>query len=254
MGIETRRYGDYVTRSWRHFVPHKKRFEHIDRVSHIIKDYDIVAIQEADAGSLRSGFINIVEYLARASKFPYWYSQCNRNLGRIAQHSNGFLSRFEVSFVHYHRLPGFIPGRGAMQVFLGNEDLPLVLFVVHLALGERGRKRQLAYLAQLCQGYENVVIMGDMNCSAEQVLYLMEQEGVELDAYAEKGLATFPSWAPKLHLDHILVSPTLKIKSIALYEEEASDHLPMAMEIEVSEALYQSIKTPKPQVRRGARV
>ena len=55
--------------------------------------YDVVALQESDAGSLRTGFTNQTEYLARQSCFPYWLDQTNRHLGHFAKHSNGLLIR-----------------------------------------------------------------------------------------------------------------------------------------------------------------
>ncbi|NNJ71602.1 MAG: EEP domain-containing protein, partial [Enterobacterales bacterium] len=89
VGINSRRYADYITSSWQHILPNNKRMETLHAMSRLMKDYDIVALQEADGGSIRSNFINQVSLLAQFAGFSYWHQQCNRNLGRIAQHSNG---------------------------------------------------------------------------------------------------------------------------------------------------------------------
>ncbi len=64
-GIETNDYHHYLTRSWRHFLPNADRQLNLGRISDIITEYDFVGLQEVDAGSFRSGFINQVESLSR---------------------------------------------------------------------------------------------------------------------------------------------------------------------------------------------
>ena len=93
VGINTQRYHHYLTRSWQHLLPHAGRANNLQRIADLLADFDLVALQEVDGGSLRSGYVNQVEYLAQQGAFPYWYQQLNRNLGRFAQHSNGVLSR-----------------------------------------------------------------------------------------------------------------------------------------------------------------
>src|SRR5689334_9216046 len=93
-GIASSKYRHYLTQSWKHVLPYPERLETLDRIAALSMDFDLVGIQESDAGSLRSAFINQTEYLATRAGFPYWYDQTNRNLGHFAQHSLGLLSRF----------------------------------------------------------------------------------------------------------------------------------------------------------------
>jgi endonuclease/exonuclease/phosphatase family metal-dependent hydrolase len=72
IGITTRRYRQYLTHSWKHVLHHPQRFNNLDRIAQLMSGYDLVGVQEADAGSARSGFVNITEYLANAAGFPYW--------------------------------------------------------------------------------------------------------------------------------------------------------------------------------------
>ena len=74
-GISTERYRHYLTRSWKHVLPHAQRFSNLDRVARLVKDYDIVGLQELDAGSLRSGYINLTEYLSEKAHMPFWSDQ-----------------------------------------------------------------------------------------------------------------------------------------------------------------------------------
>ena len=108
VGIDTRRYSDYITRSWRHFLPYNKRQETLHAMSRLIKGYDIVALQEADGGSLRSSYVNQVSLLAQYAEFPHWHQQCTRNIGRIAQHSNGLLSKIPLNKITSASHPFFL--------------------------------------------------------------------------------------------------------------------------------------------------
>ncbi len=231
VGIRTRHIGDYIMSSWQHLLPNQKRLQNLHAISQLIKPYDLIALQEVDGGSLRSSYINQVEYLANHSGFPYWYHQCNRNLGKIAQHSNGLLAKFPVNQIINHKLPGLIPGRGAIEARLGDGADQLRVIVAHLSLSNRARKQQVKYLAEKIRGYPYVVIMGDLNCSTDALLNQFAQQDVILKTTAHGDNATFPSWQPTHQYDHILVSPMINIISETVLADPISDHLPVALEI-----------------------
>ena len=65
VGISTSAYRHYVTRSWKHLLPHQERYRNLEKIGFLLNDFDIVALQEADGGSLRSGYINQVQQLAQ---------------------------------------------------------------------------------------------------------------------------------------------------------------------------------------------
>lgn len=222
----------YLTRSWKHVLPHASCFDNLDRIARLVSQYDVVAIQEADAGSLRSYFTNQVEYLARRGHFPFWCHQTNRDLGKFAQHSNGLLSKIRPSVIAQHKLPGLIPGRGAMVVRFGASEAPLILILVHLALGRRTRERQLGFLREIISDYEHVVVMGDFNCPPHAPEMDRLLTACELNEPTEV-LHTFPSWRPYRNIDHILTSRSLKVFNLQVLNHAISDHLPIALEIEV---------------------
>ncbi|KPQ02846.1 endonuclease/exonuclease/phosphatase family protein [Marinobacter sp. HL-58] len=239
VGINTSSYHHYLTRSWQHFLPHSKRIQNLDRIATLLSNYDVVALQECDGGSLRSGYINQVQYLAEASGIPYWYQQLNRNLGQLAQHSNGLLSRYRPLEVTEHKLPGLIPGRGAIVARYGVEEDPLVLVMMHLSLSKAAQQRQLAYIQELISEYQHVVLMGDLNNHAEELLSntpLKHSNLVPLPDTAH----SFPSWRPERALDHILVSPSLEIRRSEVVSYPVSDHLPIAMDIKLPQGYLET--------------
>jgi endonuclease/exonuclease/phosphatase family metal-dependent hydrolase len=229
-GISTRRYRHYLTHSWKHVLPHAQRFDNLDRIARLVKSYDIVGLQELDAGSLRSGYINLTEYLSEKAGMPFWSDQTNRRIGRVARHSTGLLSRFPPTEIVEHRLPGRIPGRGVLFIRYGTKEHPLIVMIVHLALGKRTRMLQLDYISEMVNQYRHVILMGDMNCysDSDEMDYLINRTLMREPFH---GLDTFPSWRPQHNIDHILVTPTLQVDNIRALNFSLSDHLPLEMEI-----------------------
>ncbi|MGC1508874.1 EEP domain-containing protein [Ketobacter sp. MCCC 1A13808] len=242
--IGTSSFHHYVTRSWRHVLPDWRGLQRLDRIGQVLAHYDLISLQEVDGGSLRSGFVNQVAYLADLGRFDYWYQQLNRNLGRFGQFSNGVLSRFVPFEIEDHKLPG-LKGRGAIVAKYGNDEHTLVLVAVHLALSEKARNRQLEYVREIIQHYEHVIVMGDMNCRADQISstpinsHLMQVPG---DHH------TYPSWKPTRNIDHILVSPSLKIRNVKVLDCDYSDHRPISMEVALPKPLALALIGKIPQI------
>ena len=237
VGINTERYHHYVTRSWQHLLPHAGRSMNLQRIAGLLGDFDLVALQEVDGGSLRSGFVNQVERLAQLGDFPFWYQQLNRNYGRFAQHSNGLLSRIQPSLLEDHPLPG-PAGRGAILLRLGEGENALAIVMMHLALGGRTRTRQLSYIRELIGGYRHIVLMGDMNTHVADLLLYSPLR--DLGLMAPQLAATFPSWRPQRCLDHILLSAELTLERVSLLNQPISDHLPVSVEVRLPDSMLAS--------------
>lgn len=232
-GIPTQRALDYFLKSWQYILPSSDSSKNnLNQIAKVLSEFDLVALQEVDCGSLRSGFINQLEYLAEQSGIPFWHSQVNRNLGKFGRMCNGILSRIQPSFITNHRLPGLIPGRGAIMLQFGDTETPFIFVNLHLALGAKARALQLDYLRELVQDYQYVVVLGDMNCpsEAEEMRSLLLHTDLRP---INTSLNTFPSWSPKRCIDQILVSPSLQVASIQTIPVPFSDHLPIAVEITI---------------------
>jgi len=240
-GIATSRYRHYLTHSWKHVLPCPERRDNLDRIAQVVHHYDVVGLQEADAGSLRSGYINITEYIATRSGFPYWYDQTNRNFGVFAQHSMGILSRLRATEVSEQRLPGAIPGRGALIVRYGRGNDSLAMVLVHLALGRRARMSQMAFIGEISSEFRHVIVMGDLNCRSDspELASLISKAGLCEPAH---DLHTFPSWRPSRNIDHILVSPSIAVNAVSVLNYPLSDHLPIAMEVTLPDGV--NLQTP----------
>ncbi len=232
VGIPTQKYRHYVTHSWKHILPFPQRRQNLDSIAEFIAGFDIVGLQELDAGSIRSEFIHQPEYLARKAGFPYCFHRVNRDLGVLAQHSLAFFSRIEPIAINEHRLPSTIPGRGALEVHFGDRQDPLVVLLTHLSLSARARKRQLQYISQTIRQHRHVVLMGDFNAEihSSEMAELFESTNLSRPARVAH---TYPSWRPRLGFDHIFVTPEIKIAESEVFGVRHSDHLPIGIEVGV---------------------
>ncbi len=235
-GTTTANYREYVTKSWRQLLPNNQRVANLDAIADLVAEYDIVALQEVDCGSLRSGFLNQAKYLATHAGFPFWNYRGNRKVGVIAHAGIGLLSHIEPALVEEHRLPGAIPGRGALVVRFGEGEHALWLIVLHLALGRRARSQQLRYLAGQVRDYPNVVVMGDFNTGpgARELREFCDLAGLILPT---GNILTYPSWQPQRSIDHILVSPQMDIADLQALAVNYSDHRPLSMKLNLGGAV-----------------
>ena len=235
-GTSTPSYRHYVTHSWRQVLPHSQRTANLDSIASLVSDYDMVALQEVDSGSLRSGFINQSRYLANHAGMPFWCHQRNRKVGNVAYAGNGFLSRYEPRSIEEFRLPGPIPGRGSLVLTYGENEAALWVAVVHLALGKRARRQQLQFLTERLQDAQRLIVMGDFNTSINggDVLSFCDRLGLQAPT---SGLATYPSWQPQRDIDHILLSQGIDGYDARVVDVGMSDHCPIELSVQLPEGM-----------------
>ncbi len=229
-GASVQRYSEYVTRSLTAVLPGRSKMDNLDRLAEILPQFDVIGLQEADAGSLRSGFLNQTRYLAETAGMPFWSHQPNRPMARLAHSANGLISRMEPSSVLDYPLPSRIPGRGALLARFGDGGNALAVMVAHLSLSAPARAKQLGFIAELLQDFPHAVLMGDLNTEphSAEMHYLFSRCGLQPPA---QSTPTFPSWKPRKALDHILTTAAIRLDRTWTLPRAFSDHLPLAAEI-----------------------
>jgi endonuclease/exonuclease/phosphatase family metal-dependent hydrolase len=231
-GARTDSYSDYVSKPWAHVLPHPTKRGNLDQLAGLLSEFDLVGLQEADPGSLRSGFLNQTHYLAEAAGFPFWSHQPNRRVGPIASSANGLLSRIEPDEVRDYPLPGRIPGRGVLWARYGEGPYALIVLIAHLSLSAKARMVQLGYLGELLQEAPHGVLMGDFNCESDAAEMRMLYRQCRL-LPPDCHLPTFPSWRPQRAIDHILATEGVRVERRWALPSVPSDHLATAAVIEL---------------------
>ena len=235
-GSSTQRYRDYVSRSWSHVLPHGKQ-NNLAAIAELSAGFDIVGLQESDAGSLRSGFTNQTHRIAEMAGFPFWSHQSNRRVGGITHSANGLLSRERPTEILDYALPGRVAGRGVLLARFGEAIDQLTIAVVHLSLGAHSRSKQLDFLAELLSDAPHAVLMGDFNCGhdAPEMQMLYRRTRLRPPTHTPP---TFPSWKPVRALDHILYSDGITADPPRALAAGRSDHLAVAIELQMPEGVF----------------
>lgn len=230
VGLRSSQYRHYLTQAWRHLLPSRGVRGVLDEIGSLAAGYDLVALQEADAGSLRTMQMNQVAYLAERARMPHWQAAVNRDLRPFAQHCLGAMSRDPMRLLDHHALPGLLPGRGALDVEVVRPGYrPLRMIVVHLALGRRGRHRQLGYLGALLEDGGDALVLGDFNCEPNELEAHPSLRRAGLKPV--HGDATYPAWAPNRSIDHVLATEGLEVHQASALDIRVSDHLPVGLSI-----------------------
>ena len=234
-GSSTRGYHDYVARSWSHVLPAGNKRGALDTIAELAGRHDIVGLQEADPGSLRSGFTNQTHYLAERAGFAYWSHQPNRSVAGVASSANGLLSKLEPRLVEDHPLPGRVKGRGVLTATFGDGRSALTVAVAHLSLGSQSRRSQIDFIADILAGLPHAVLMGDFNCDPDQPEMQQLYRKTQLQP-PDRCVLTFPSWRPQRAIDHMLVTPALALAGMQALPAAHSVHLAVSVELDVPEA------------------
>lgn len=226
VAMESRNIRHYFLHSWHHFLPHPRREKNLNLIAEIIKPFDVVALQELDVGSIRSRYVNQVDYLAEQGRFEFAEYQTTRTMGPFARHSKALLSRYPIHNVNHYELPSIIPGRGINTFCLGEQHNPLLVINVHLSLGKKARFAQLQFIADLISAYQHVIVMGDFNLKPKELL-ASPLAKTDLQIVREDVILTYPSWKPTKQIDYILLSSSLVLESAGVIASPSSDHLPL---------------------------
>lgn len=227
-GVTAQAYHHYVTRGMAHLLGHRLAEDNLRAIAERIQDFDVVALQEADLGSLRSKWTNQAERLAHLAGFGYFYAFRSRNVGPFAQVGLAVLSRMPAHSVVSHRLPGRLGGRGALTVRFRFGSMEVLVVNVHLSLGKTDRDEQLGYLGTILAHASPVVFLGDMNCSPAEIASHPALAPLRLQGTT---MPTYPSWRPEKSFDQIWTNPELRWRRSWVLDPGPSDHLPLGVEV-----------------------
>jgi endonuclease/exonuclease/phosphatase family metal-dependent hydrolase len=209
---------------------------------------DIVAMQELDVGRARTGHVDQAHEIARRLDMA-----CHFHAALTVEderYGDAILTCFPEKSVKVGPLPGYGPipqlePRGALWVEVEIDGAPVQIINTHLGLVPKEQQLQAAYLAGAawlqhpnCQGPK--ILLGDFNATATSVVYRTFLKGLSPArtlAPTKTPTATFPSALPVLRIDHLFVSPEIRVSDVfAPFSPKtrvASDHLPLVMDFEV---------------------
>jgi endonuclease/exonuclease/phosphatase family metal-dependent hydrolase len=164
-------------------------------------------------------------------------------------YGDAVLSAYPLDLCRAGALPGlrgrFVEPRGALLVSVDVSGSELFVLNTHLGLlkGERMRQGESLlgpeWLGALCRG-ERVIVCGDLNDVRGSAVYQQFEDRFRDAQRLVSPLRpknTWPSKLPLRRIDHVFLSPGLKVRRVEVPRTEltmvASDHLPVIVEIEL---------------------
>ncbi len=209
---------------------------------------DIVAMQELDVGRARTGRVDQAHEIASRLDMA-----CHFNAALTVEeerYGDAILTRYPERLVQVGPLPGHpaipqLEPRGALWVEVEIAGATVQIVNTHLGLVPKEQQIQAAHLAgpawlshPHCQGPQ--ILLGDFNATATSVVYrtfLKHLSAARTLAKVKSPTATFPSQLPVLRIDHLFVSPEIRVSDVfapfSPLTRVASDHLPLVMDFEV---------------------
>ena len=209
------------------------RFD-LERIAAVIRDSgaDLVALQEIDRGTQRSGGVDQLEELAqRTGLYPYFAEFFPFQNGRYGL---AILSRVPAESTEILALPpGRLEPRSALRIELTSfEGEPVHFVCAHLDWLEPDTERLAqarALHTALSELPGSVFLAGDLNDVPRSATLQLLQESLRYGPRAPEERFTFPADEPSEEIDYVLFrSGTAKQESSTVLREElASDHRPV---------------------------
>jgi endonuclease/exonuclease/phosphatase family metal-dependent hydrolase len=208
-----------------------------DRIAQVLRELgaDLVGLQEVDSGQDSAGQARQMERLAAASGFHFIAGPTI--LRQDGHYGNALLTGRRAREIRRLDLshPGREP-RGAIDVDLDIDGVPVRVIVTHLGLRPGERRSQVKRLLDVLslEGGRLTVVMGDINewlPGSRPLRWLHRRLG------KAPAVRTFPSFLPLLALDRIWVWPRKALRAVGVHGTPAariaSDHLPVKASIDV---------------------
>lgn len=205
----------------------------LDRIAEALRplDADVVALQEVDRGTERTGRVDQVARLADLLDMRGFHGAHRPYQG--GEYGNAVLTRLPVLDARTHMIP---PSRGSaltvheVRVAVGPEGDPVSVVSVHLAGSPEERLAQADSVTNYFAGAGHpVVLAGDFNGRpGDPVLQRLGQTWRILEKQGER--YTFPADEPDREIDFVMVRPPEAFEVLehrVADERTASDHRPV---------------------------
>jgi len=208
----------------------------LERVAGVIADAgaDLVALQEVDGHSPRSGFRNQAVTLGRRLGMKPFFGATIKAVG-VPVYGNAILSRLPVRECNNWDLPGKGEPRGLKEVVAAADGAQFSFLTTHLGLSIEARRVQIAKIIEVLSGTPRPFILtGDFNCLPDAA-ELVPLSVLARDAAAEgaEPLFTYPADEPRARIDFVFLSPHWTLREVGVLEKSAaSDHLPVFAVVE----------------------
>lgn len=225
----------------------------VERIAGVIAelDPDIVCLQELDVGRARTGGVDQAKTIAKRLSMAVRFHPAMRI--EAEEYGDAILTRHPETLMHVGALPTVrgVPGlepRGALWVRINIDGVDINVLTTHLGLVPREQRLQAAALVGKewlghpdCKG--PTMLAGDFNATSITRPYqtlARNHADCQRQLGLKQTLKTFPSGFPAIRIDHVFVSPEIRVTGVRApfspLSRMASDHLPLVVDFEIQPA------------------
>lgn len=216
--------------------PSKPGTTDIDAIVKAIKDQnpDIVALQEVDVNTLRTGKINEAAVIAEKLKMNFFFAKAIDHDG--GDYGIAILSRYPLSETKIHRLTTVEGTKGEPRVMAtakitlkNGQSIRFACTHLDALSTSVNREKQIAEINAIASSETlPFIIAGDFNDQPQSSVIKKLDES--FTRTCQSCTPTFPVVNPRITIDFIAYKPSSKFKTLShsvIQEHYASDHLPV---------------------------
>lgn len=207
----------------------------VRRIAEVAADEspDILCLQEVNQRVQRSWLANQPKYFSTRLGMQAVF-QRNIRYG-VGGYGNCTLSAHPIRWCRCHPLPGEGEPRGVLELSVQIGDESVTIFNTHLSTEREVRIEQSSAVLEIARSVTGPKILcGDLNDTPDsRPLAVILDEPVLRDSALEIQDGDRPTWKDK-RIDFVLADLRFRVISCKVIESRASDHYPLAVDLELT--------------------
>lgn len=208
----------------------------LDGVTEVIMGIgaDIVALQEVERFSIRTGFKDQIGYIAEKLSMNYAYGKSINILN--GQYGNAILTRYPIEEYEVKQLYSEGETRTLLRVALSINGSRIQVYNTHLGLNSSEREKQIREIIDITANADNYILAGDFNSAVDKLDAVTGKlKDAALYDVNKYRIPTFDNGDITERIDYIFLSEKFKIVGYEVLKSDASDHYPVTVVVKLED-------------------
>lgn len=206
----------------------------LDGIAEVIRSSgaEIIALQEVERFSVRTGFQDQIEYIANKLSMQYAYGKSINILN--GQYGNAILSKYPIEEYQVSKLPSEGEQRTLLRTSMNVYGNRISVYSTHLGLKQSERDMQIEEIMRITGDDKNLILAGDFNTKVDK-LGSITGNYRDSASYSNNIKATFIAEDLSERIDYIFTSKDFEVKGYDVLESDASDHYPVIITLKLKQ-------------------
>lgn len=193
---------------------------------------DIVALQEVERFSIRTGFKDQIGYIAEKLSMDYAYGKSINILN--GQYGNAILAKYPIEEYEVKQLYSEGENRTLLRAALSIKGSRIQVYNTHLGLNSSERDKQIREIIDITANTDDCILAGDFNSAVDKLDAVTEKlkDSASNDMY-NYTIPTFDNGDITERIDYIFLSDRFKIIEYEVLKCDASDHYPVIVTVKL---------------------